>query len=52
MSKDLPDLSDREVVQLMAAQRIVMDRPELHDAYTAQVAEYGAEYGVEVSVDE
>lgn len=44
----LLDVSEREIVQMMAAQKVVMDHHEELDAeYKEQIAEYAEEYGVE-----
>lgn len=54
--KELPEPSDLEIVQMMAAQRIIMERKHmkmgddrtLHDMYLEQVKRYGKEYGVRI----
>lgn len=51
MSKDLPDPSDREIVQMMAAQQTVMDHHEqLDEEYKQNIREYAEKYGVEVDI--
>lgn len=51
MSEELPELSDREIVQLMAAQKVVSNHhDELGDEYKEQVKKYAERYDVEVSI--
>lgn len=51
MTKELPELSDREIVQLMAAQMTVLDHHEqLNDEYVENVKEQAERYGVEVAL--
>jgi hypothetical protein len=48
MSKELPDLTDREVVQLMAAQIVVMDnRGRLEEDYKAEIRKLARQYDVD-----
>lgn len=52
MSKDLPDPDDIEIVQMMAAQSVVMDNHDrLYQDYLKRIREYCNEYGVEVPSD-
>jgi transposase len=47
-SEELPDTSDREVVQMMAAQAVVMDHYEQLDAeYKEKVKEFAERYDVD-----
>lgn len=47
-SNDLPDPSDREIVQMMAAQLTVMDNHEQLDTeYKANIRELAEKYGVD-----
>lgn len=49
MTKELPDVDDIEVVQMMAAQSVVMDHhDQLHGEYVEQIRDYCEQYGVEV----
>lgn len=51
MSKDLPELSDREIVQLMAAQKTLMDNRILENEYKENIENYAIAYGVEEMID-
>jgi hypothetical protein len=49
MSRELPNPGDIEIVQMMAAQKVVMDNHNrLYKDYLKQIREYCEEYGVEV----
>jgi hypothetical protein len=49
MSDELPDSDDIEVVQMMAAQSVVMEHhDELHTEYLHEIREKCERYGVEV----
>lgn len=51
MTDDLPDPSDREIVQLMAAQQTVLDHHEQLDAeYKQNIRDLAEKNGVEVNV--
>lgn len=52
MTDDLHDVSDREMVQLMAAQKTLMDNKHLHDEYVENIKHYAEKYGVEVPIRE
>lgn len=49
MSEELPDVDDIEIVQMMAAQSVVMDHSDvLHTEYIKQIRDYCERYGVDV----
>ena len=48
MAKDLPDPEPYEIVQMMAAQAVVMDHHEQLEAeYKQNIKEFSEEYGVD-----
>lgn len=51
MAKELPDVSDRELVQMLAAQKTVLDNhEELDSEYKNNIRELAVEYGVAINV--
>jgi len=48
MTEELPDVSDREMVQLLAAQEVLMENRRLHEEYLRTVKKNCERYGVEV----
>lgn len=48
MTEELPDVSDREMVQLLAAQEVLMENRRLHEEYLRTVKKNCEKYGVEV----
>jgi hypothetical protein len=51
MTKELPELSDQEVVQMIAAQKTLMEHHEqLGDEYREKIREMAEKYGVEVDL--
>lgn len=45
---DLPDVTPREIVQMMAAQSVVLDNHgSLHEEYEEQIREFAEEYGID-----
>lgn len=51
MTEELPNPDDREMVQLMAAQKTLMDNKQHHEEYVENIKEMAKRYGVEVNVD-
>jgi hypothetical protein len=48
MAKDLPNPEPYEIVQMMAAQAVLMDHHEQLDTeYKQKIKEFGEEYGVD-----
>jgi len=48
MSENLPEIDDREMVNMMAAQSVIMDhRDELEDEYMEYVRKYAEKYDVD-----
>lgn len=51
MAKELPDVSDRELVQMLAAQQTVLDNhEELDGEYKQNIEELAGRYGIEINV--
>lgn len=51
MSKDIPELSEREVVQMMAAQKVIMDNhDQLEEDYKHEIRRLAVQYDVEVNL--
>lgn len=51
MVKELPDVSDREIVQMLAAQQTVLDNhEELDREYKQNIEKLAGEYGIEINV--